>query len=152
MAGLDLVSIQDSIVAYIKQEFAGYEVFEDYILDDEQITKMDNKVKPYIVISWDGLGHSASGRSFSGARHDEYFSGFEVGVIASAPKFCRKAMNIIMDKLIGMSIQNSSSLIPSSGGGVNVIAERAGKPNIYVASAHFVFQVNATDVASHITP
>ena len=55
MAGLNLIEIQDIIAAYIEDEFSQYEVYQDYILDEEELSKQDSRIKPYIVISWDGL-------------------------------------------------------------------------------------------------
>jgi hypothetical protein len=151
MSGLNLVLIQDQITAYVKESFPGYKVYEDFILDDEELNKTGNKVKPYIVITWYGLNRSAGNSSFAGVRYDEYYSFFEIGVVAATPKQCRKSLNVILDKLIGWSPESSDSLIPTGGGGVYVAAERAGKPELFVATAELIFPVNASGIGSHVT-
>jgi len=152
MAGLDLVSVQDSIAAHVRSEFPNYEVYEDYILNDTELQKVDNKVKPYIVISWDGLSRSASGGSFSGVRFDEYFSGFSIGVIAPAPKQCRRAMNLIFDRLVGYSPDGVGYLSPSTNLGTFVVAEKAGVPHLYMSMADFTFPMNVENPGANITP
>jgi hypothetical protein len=150
MAGLDLISVQDTIVAYVRSEFSGYTVYEDYILNDQELQKVSNKVKPYIVISWDGLSRLATGGSFSGVRFDEYFSGFSIGIIAPVPKQCRRAMNIIFDKLVGWSPDGVGKLIPSTSAGTFVIAEKNGVPHLYMSMADFTFPMNVEDPGSNI--
>ena len=152
MSGLNLVLIQEQIAAHISAEFPNYEIYEDFIIDDEQINKMDNKVKPYIVLTWSGLGHSARGGSFGGVRFDEYFSSFEIGIVAPTPKQCRKALNVILDSLIGWSPNGSGRLVPFGGGGTYVAAERNGKPHLYISTASLSFPVNAQGVGDYITP
>ena len=152
MSGLNLVLIQEQITAHIAAEFPGYEIYEDFIIDDEQINKSGNNVKPYIVLTWAGLGRSGGGASFGGVRYDEYYSSFEIGIVAPTPKQCRKSLNIILDKLIGWSPNGSGNLVPFGSGGVYVAAERGGKPHLYIATASLSFPVNGQDVGSYITP
>lgn len=152
MAGLDLVSIQNTIASYVESEFSGYDVYQDYILNDEQLQKVSNRVKPFIVISWDGLSRSSTGGSFSGVRFDEYYSGFSIGVIAPNPKQCRSAMNIIYDKLTGWSPDSVGVLSPSGGFGAFVAAEKNGVPHLYMSLADFNFPMNSTDPGAYVTP
>jgi len=152
MSGLNLVQIQDQIAAYVTQEFPGYEVIEDYVIDDDAMQRADGKTKPYIVLTWSGLGRSNRGANFGGVRLDEYYSGFQLSVVAPTPKQCRKAINIITDKLIGWSPNGSGRLVPSGGSGIYVASERNGRPNLYVASSSFSFPVNGQDPGLPITP
>jgi hypothetical protein len=152
MSGLNLVQIQDQIAAYIRQEFSGYEVIEDFVIDDDAMQRANNNTKPYIVLTWSGLGRSSRGANFAGVRFDEYYSGFQVSIIAPTPKQCRKSINVITDKLIGWSPNGSGNLVPSGGGGVYVASEKSGRPNLYVSSSSFSFPVNGQDVGAHIAP
>jgi hypothetical protein len=152
MAGFNLIAMQDTIAAYVEAQFSGYEVYQDYILSDDQLQKVDSRVKPYIVISWDGLSRSANNASFSGVRNDEYSSGFSIGVIAPAPRQCREAMNLIFDRLTGYSPDGIVQLIPSGAFGTFVVAEKSGVPHLYMSMADFIFPFNVEDVGSNITP
>lgn len=152
MAGLDLVSIQDLIVSHIETEFSQYEVYQDYILNEQELLKVDARVKPYLVISWDGLSRSPANASFAGVRQDEYFSGFAIGIIAPTPSQCRRGMNILVDNLVGWSYDGVGYLTPTQSTGAFVAAERDGVPHLYMAVAEFTFPMNNDDPGAYITP
>jgi hypothetical protein len=152
MTGLNLIETQDLIAAYVKDEFPQYEVYEDYILDEEELSKQNSAIKPYIVISWDGLSRSPRGASFGGVRKDEYVSGFAIGIIAPTPNQCRRGVNIIVDRLVGWSYDGVGYLTPVNSSGAFVVAERNGRPHMYMAMAEFSFPMNSTDPGAYITP
>jgi hypothetical protein len=152
MSGLNLVKVQDTILSYIEGEFPSYKVYEDYILSEEQLQRVDARVKPYIVIAWHGLSRLNRGASMAGVRLDQYESGFDIGVIAPTPKQCRRGMNIILDNLVGWSYDNVGRLTPGQSSGAFVVAERDGVPHLYMAMADFTFPVNTTDPGSYIKP
>jgi hypothetical protein len=152
MAGFDLVDIQDTIRTYIESEFPQYRVYEDYVLNEQELQRVDKRVKPYIVISWYGLNRLRSNGSVAGVRQDQYESGFDIGVIAPTPKQCRYAINIIVDNLIGYSYDNVARLIPGASTSAFVAAERDGVPHLFMAMAEFTFPVNTTDPGSYMQP
>jgi hypothetical protein len=152
MSGLDIIPIQDAITAYIKDEFPGYEVYEDDVLDDESLLKVSNKVKPYIVLRWGGLFRNARGANFAGVRFDEYISTVDVSIVAPTPRQCRLAMNVINDKLIGWKVDGIAPLIPEGSGGSFAIPDLQGRPPLYIQSNRFTFAVNYTDPGSPIQP
>jgi hypothetical protein len=152
MSGLNLISIQDTILTYIESEFPQYKVYEDYILDEQQLQRVDARVKPYIVIAWHGLNRLGGNAAISGVRKDEYESGFDIGVIAPTPKQCRKALNIIIDNLIGYSYDSVGYLTPGSSTGAFVVAQREGTPHLYMAMAEFGFPMNTTNPGQPMTP
>lgn len=152
MSGLNLVETQDLIVDYVRDEFPQFDVYEDFILDDEELSKQDSRTEPYIVISWDGLSRSPGGASFGGVRKDEYVSGFAIGLIAPTPNQCRRGVNLIVDRLVGWSYDGVGFLTPTSSTGAFVVAERNGRPHMYMAMAEFVFPMNAIDPGAYIEP
>lgn len=153
MAGLNVVEVQDVIGAYIRQEFPNYEVYDEIVLDDQMLMKVSNKVKPYIVLRWGGLVGSGRGAgSFAGVRYDEYVSTVDVNVIAPTPNQTRKAINIILDKLIGWKPTGGGALTPQGTSVGFVVPGPDGNPHLYVSSARLVFAVNSENVGSHITP
>jgi hypothetical protein len=152
MSGLNLVAAQDTIAAYIRQEFPNYEVYEDELIDNESILKMGNKVKPYITLRWGGLNRSPNARALSGVRFDEYDSTVDVNVIAPTPKQCRRALNIIMDTLIGWKFDGVFPMVPEGGAGVYVVPDLNGIPHVYLATARLSFAVNSIDPGANIAP
>ena len=152
MSGLNYTTTQDSIEAYIAQEFPGYDVYDNDVIDDDAIIKMGNKVKPYIVLNWGGLNPSAGGSSFAGARHDEYYSTVDVCVVAPTSKQSRVALNIILDKLIGWTPTDSTPLSVSSAMDVIGVPDYDGKPVVYFATQRLKYNLNTTSIGTPIVP
>lgn len=152
MAGLNIITTQDSIEAYVKAEFTGYEVYDNDVVDDDFIIKLGNKVKPYIVLNWGGLNESPTNGSFLGARHDEYYSTVDVSVVAPNSRQARNALIVILDRLIGWTPQDSTPLTVSGGMDVIGIPDYNGKPNVYLASQRLRYNINTTDVGAPIQP
>lgn len=153
MAGFDLTSIHSTILSFVESEMPGYEVYEDYVLNEQELQRVDKRVKPYIVISWFGISRQGNNASIAGVRKDEYASGFDIGVIAPTPKQCRLAMNIIIDKLIGYSFDGGNAyLTPGTSSGAFVAAEREGVPHLYMAMSDFGFPINYDSPGTPMTP
>jgi len=152
MSGFNLITTQDAILSHIETQFSSYEIYEDYILNEQELLKVDNRVKPYIVIAWHGLSRLPSNTAIAGVRQDEYESGFDIGIIAPTPKQCRKGLNIIVDNLIGWSYDNVQFLTPGSSSSTFVAAARDGVPHLYMAMAEFSFPMNTTSPGAYITP
>ncbi len=142
MTGFNLTTIHDAILSFVESEMSGYEVYQDYVLNEQELQRVDARVKPYIVISWFGISRSGRNASIAGVRKDEYVSGFDIGVIAPTPKQCRLAMNIVIDKLIGYSYDGIANLTPGTSSGAFVAAEREGTPHLYMAMSDFSFPIN----------
>ena len=152
MAGLNYIETQDSIEAYVNQQFPGYDVYDNDVVDDDFIIKMGNKIKPYIVLNWGGLSNSPSGGSFVGSRHDEYYSTVDVSVVAGKSKQSRLALNIILDKLIGWKPKDSTPLILDGGMDVIGVADYDGRPVVYFASQRLRYNLNTTSIGEPIQP
>jgi len=152
MAGFDLVSVQNTILSYLESEFSDYEIYEDYVLNEQELQRVDKRVKPYIVVAWHGLERLNSAAAISGVRQDEYESGFDIGVIAPTPRQCRYAINIIVDNLIGYSFGGTAYLTPGASSSPFVAAARDGVPHLYMAMAEFTFPMNYNSPGTPMTP
>jgi len=148
MTGLDLIAVQDSILAHIETTFPNYEVREDEVLDDEYLLKIDGNVKPFIVLRWHGLNRSSTGASFRGARFDEYNSAVDIVMVCPEPKIGRRALNLVMDGLIGWQVPGGSQLTPTGGAAVFPVVDYDAKPHIYLATNTLSFQVNSDGVGT----
>lgn len=148
MTGLDLISVQDTIATQVETALPNYEVKQDYILDDEQILKLSNRIKPFIVLRWHGLNRSLQNASFAGVRFDEYSSAVDVILVAPNPRIARQALNHAMDQLIGWQVPGGSQLTPSGGQSIAAVPDYDGKPHLYVAVNTLEFQVNSDGVGS----
>jgi hypothetical protein len=152
MAGFNLVSVQNTILSYLQTQFSDYEIYEDYLISEQELQRVNNQVKPYIVIAWHGLDRLGSNAAISGVRQDEYESGFDIGVIAPTPKQCRYAINIIIDNLIGYSFDGTAYLTPGQSSSPFVAAARDGVPHLYMAMSEFSFPMNYDNPGQAMTP
>ena len=143
MTGLDLVAIQDAIATQVASALPTYEIKEDYILDDEQILKLSNRIKPFVVLRWYGLSRSATEASFGGVRKDGYESAVDVILVAPNPRIVRQAINYAMDQLIGWTVPGGGQLIPVGGQGVAAVSDDNGKPHLYLAVNTLSFRVDS---------
>lgn len=148
MTGLDLVSVQDSILAHVESTFPEYEIVEDEVLDDEYLLKIDSNVKPFIVLRWHGLQRSPGNASFAGVRFDEYNSSVDIVVVAPSPKIGRRALGYVMNNLIGWQVPGGSQLTPTGGAAVFPVVDYEAKPHIYLATNTLSFQVNSDGVGA----
>jgi hypothetical protein len=152
MAGLDLVAVQDIIEAHIRAEFSGYDIYDDDVLDDEAILKIDGKAKPYIILVWGGLNRSATNTSFVGTRYDEYNSSLDVVIAAPNSRQARRSLNVVRDKLIGWKPTGGGAMTSAGGYATSVVNNSAGRPHVYLATSRLEFAVNSEDVGAYITP
>ena len=152
MAGLDLIQVQDVIEAYIKAEFPGYAVYDEDVLDDEAILKINGKAKPYMILVWGGLNRSTGNTSFAGTRFDEYNSSLDLVIAAPNSRQARRSINVVRDKLIGWKPVGGGAMTSAGGYATSVINDSAGRPHVYLASCRLEFAVNSSGVGSHITP
>lgn len=152
MSGLNIITTQDSIEAYVKAEFPGYEVFDNDVVDDDYIIKLGGKVKPYIVLNWGGINSSPTNGSFMGSRYDEYYSTVDVSVVAPNSRQARNALVVILDRLVGWKPLDSTPLSMSGGMDVIGIPDYDGKPNVYLASQRLRYNVNTTSIGTPIVP
>lgn len=148
MTGLDLVSVQDAIYSHISSALPAYEIKEDVVLDDEALLKINNRVKPFIVLRWQGLTRSTLNTSFGGVRHDEYSSAVDIVLIAPTPKQARQGLNYVLDELIGWTVPGGSQLTPEGGSSVFPAVDYDANPHIYLAVSTLSFQVNSDGVGT----
>lgn len=151
MDGINLISLQDQILAHVQSEFPAYQIVDDIILDDEYLLKVKNNVKPFVVIQWGSLARSGVESSFAGVRHDEYRSNFSLAAIAPTPKMARRVSNMFMDRLIGWKIQGSE-LTPSSSIRTFAVKDSNSNPHLYIASGTLSFRFNSSNPDANITP
>lgn len=148
MAGLNLVSVQDAIYAHIESVLPAYDIEEDFVLDDEVLLKLDNRIKPFITLRWYGLTRSPDNASFAGVRFDEYSSAVDIVLVAPTPKQAREGLNYALGELIGWKVPGGSQLTPSGGNSVIPVGEYQARPHLYLAVGTLSFQVNSTAVGS----
>lgn len=151
MAGLNIATTQDSISAYIREQFPNYVVYDDIVLDDDFVIKQGNKVKPYIVLQYGGLNPTNINGSFTSVRRNEYYSTVDVSVVASTPKQAKRGLLAVLDTILGWVPVDSTQLEISSSLDIWGVQDNSGAILTYMASVRFKYQVNTTNIGSYIT-
>lgn len=146
MPGLDLVAVQDEILAHIQTTFPNYEIKEDEVLDDEYLVNLNGNVKPFLVVRWHGLNRSVNNNSFAGVRWDEYNSAVDIIAIAPSPRIARRVLAHVMDGIIGWVVPGGGQLIPSGGASVSAIMDPQARPHLYLAVNTLTFQVDSNAI------
>ena len=152
MSGLDLSIPQEAIMAFVRQEFPNYVVYDNSMLDDEFVLKIGNKVKPYIVLGFGGIYPNSRGGSFAGPRFDEYTSTIDATVVAAKPEHARKGMNLVVDKLVGYKPTGASPMTLQGGAAMWGVPDVNGVPHVYLASQRLTYAVNSSNPGAYITP
>lgn len=152
MSGLNIITTQDSITAYVRQEFPGYDVYEIDVVNDDSIIKKDGLAKPYIVLRYGGLRNSGNLGSFVGARNDEYYSTVDVIIVSQNSKQARISLNVVIDRLIGWKPTDSTPMSVDGGTDIWGAPMNNGAPPVYMASTRLRYNVNTTAIGSQIQP
>jgi len=152
MDGINLVSLQDEIAAHVASEFPNYQIVQDEVLDDEYILRINNNVKPFAVLQFGGLARDTRGASFSGVRHDEYYSYVDIAIVGPTPRIARRVLNMFMDNLIGHRISNGAELTPVSRVDTFAVRDSSGAPHLYLSIGSLEFRFNSSNPDANITP
>jgi len=150
--GINLISLQDEIYNHVVAEFLNYEIVQDVVLTDEYILKIDNKVKPFVVLQWGGLQRDGANASFAGVRHDSYYSTFNVVAIGPNPRIAKRVSNMFMDRLIGYKTSQGSELTPVGRAVDFAVSDSNSVPHLYLAVNSLSFRFNSTNPDANITP
>ena len=154
MAGLDLVALQDNIVAHVKTLVPDTNVYEDSTPDDNSLEVDEfGKVRPYVVLRFGPLRPSYSGKSLRGPRHDEYWASCDIAAIASKGRLARLLNMGLVDALIGYKPDGVSPMSMRTDAGDPaqfVVSSNESRPTQFIASTRLRFSVNAENPGAHV--
>lgn len=148
--GLDLFSVQQDILAYIKDEIPQFLVESGGIPTSESLPFKDGRLEPYVIVRFSDMMPQQGGGSFGGARYDEHYSYFDALCLGETDTDARDLANLVNSKLIGKVFPNASEIGKTWGGGQFAIFSEANRnPVAYVATASYRFQTNVEDVGNY---
>jgi hypothetical protein len=93
----------------------------------------------------------AKGKSFKGARNDEYSSWVEIIGMGSVEDDVSDALALPVDFLIGYKTAGSTKLIPDGGVGDYSSRQYAVRPVLYYMSQRFTFRITQNGVGSYLS-
>lgn len=153
MAGLQLVPIQDAIVARLKSVMPNTPIDEDGVLDDTilaRTTAPGAQLVPYIVPRFGSIRRKPLGYAIAGTRYDDYYSTVDVACVAPVGRAARKMLDVATDCLIGWCPPDSTEITVEGLPDNFVIVNNIGRPAAFVATLRLRFGVNGSDVGSNI--
>lgn len=148
--GLDLVSYQEAITAYVKLMYPDKEVIEDTLEDDHVIERdTRGKMPDYIILRYGPLMPKRRGRTFKGVLHDEYYATVDVMAIASKGNIARSLCTAVMLDLLSFRPDGVSPMSLQDDGGMFaafVVSSNEARPTRSIASQRIRFNVNNANV------
>ena len=145
----NLIAFQDLVEQHVRSQFPAYEVYDETVLDDEEIAKFQGKFRPFIVLRHSGMLRSTAQTSFAGVRKDEYIGGFDLMVVAPSPSQAKIAIAMMQDDLIGWKLPNGSYLTPEGCAASLVVPDFNGRPHVYLSMVGFSYRINENDPISY---
>lgn len=153
MAGLDLSSLQDSILLYLETALpTGYQVMEADVADALTIVQTNGVAQTIVIVQFGDLLPRAGDKSFCGPEMDGYYTLVRTLCIASSPSRARKANSVVNQVLLGHRPTNGGAIGKSAGGGAFTLGEANSKPLAYSALAGFTLATNLEGVGSTVYP
>lgn len=150
-AGLNLIAYQDKITQHITDLYGdSFDVIEDGLADDEVLQRDTNGKPPtFIILRYGPMLPKRRGKSFMGARGDEYYATVDVMAISNEGRKARFLEAAITDDLLGYSPDGAAPMSLQDDGGMFaafVVASNEARPTRWIASQRFRFTVNSVDV------
>lgn len=155
-SGLDLVSYQDAITAEVIRLYPGYTVIEDTLEDDRTLTRdLTGKMPGYIILRYGPKLPKRRGKTFRGAKHDEYYATVDVMAVASKGRIARQLCDAITNDLIefrpdgvaGITIQDDGGMFAAF-----VVSSNEARPTRSIASQRMRFNVNSRNIGTIARP
>lgn len=103
---------QESIAAFLREQYPGLTVIEDGLLDDdnEAIQYDAGGIKSFVVLWFSNTKRSPRGRSFAEYKLDDHYATVDVVVVSRSGTKARKFLNDISDRLTGFKAAGGGRL------------------------------------------
>ncbi len=135
----ELEQIRADIVAYANAQLA-QDVVRGVFPEPEDIVWVNNTFAPYVVARFGDMAQGG-GRSFAGARGDQYYIMVDFMAVAASPTIAEQVQSKVIDVMLGYKPLGFGELNKMPGGaGFTVISEQ--RPTVFVAPASFRMSFN----------
>lgn len=148
MAGLDVYSVYEEILAKIEDSMPGQPVYPGGIDDAETIGNANGWDRPFIIVSFSDLLPSSRDKSVCGARSDGYYIIVRTMSIAPNLMLSLRVASRLQGQMLGFRPANAGELGKEFGGGAIPVPASNARPVQYGAWANFRCLVNLEDVGS----
>ena len=147
MAGLDLFSVQQSIVAYLSDNLE-WRVETGGVPEASMLPFVNGKMDPYVVLRFSEFMPASKGQNWGGAVNAEYYSYVDALCVGQTDTDARELSSVVNRILLGKKLPNASELRKIFGGGGFSVPDATRVPVAYISLASFAFNTNLDDVGS----
>ena len=148
---IDLTTIEDSILSYLRTNYAQFEFLHGAVPEDEELPRdSDGEVPPLFLVRFGNIRRA--GRAIAGPRFDEYTTWVELTCVSSYQRYSREALNIVTDGLTGFAPTGGSPMFPDGGQEDFAVRSYATRPVMFVQSQRFRYQVNTAPSRTLLKP
>lgn len=143
---------QDSITAFLRQEYPHTAVIEDGLLDsdDKTITYGTQGVNGFLVLYYSNPKptEGRAGKSFAGVRLDQRHASVDVVAVARSGPAARKFLNQVYDKLLGFQTDGGGKLYDGVAlwADSRQVAQEKDRPSRWARTVRFNFGVESKKV------
>lgn len=139
MATFELEAIRADIVAYANSNLA-QNIVRGVLPEPGDITWTNDTFPPYVVARFSDMAQGG-GRSFAGARGDQYYIMVDFFSVAPSPEIAEQVQSRVIDVMLGYKPLGFGELNKMPGGsGFTIISEQ--RPTVFVAPASFRMSFN----------
>jgi len=96
---------------------------------------------PYVVLRFGDMAQGG-GRSFAGARGDQYYMMFDFMCVAGSPELAEQVQSKVIDVMLGWTPANAGQLNKMPGGSSFLVVDSDDKPLAFLAVASFRVNFN----------
>lgn len=135
-----LESVRQQILDYANNNLP-QNVIRGYVPQPADIVLTNGTFTPYVVLRFGDMAQGG-GRSFAGARGDQYFMMLDFMCIASSPTLAEQVQSKVVDVMLGWKPDSAGQLNKMPGGSSFVIIDSDDKPLAFLANASFRVSFN----------
>ena len=135
----ELEAIREDIVTYANANLA-QNVVRGVVPEPGDITWTNGTFAPYVVVRFGDMAQGG-GRSFIGARGDQYYIMADFFCVASSPTIAEQVQSKVIDVMLGYRPLTFGQLNKMPGGSGFTVTDEL-RPTVFVAPASFRMSFN----------
>jgi hypothetical protein len=135
---LDLLSVQDEIIAKLKE--LAQDVYETSVPEGTKLRfGADGNILPYIVVEFSDMYESGASNGILSSKYDSKVSYIIVSCVGPTERSVRQVAGLVREKLTGFTPNDAGELKPTGGASYTSSNEKTSR---YISDISFTFLVN----------
>jgi len=135
-----LEDLRANIFTYANDNLA-QDVVRGFVPQPSDIVLTNGTFSPYVVLRFGDMAQGG-GRSFAGARGDQYYMMLDFMCVGPSPELAERVQSKVIDVMLGWKPANAGELNKMPGGSSFVVVDSDDKPLAFLANASFRVSFN----------